>query len=79
MFVVYVTMAAHFIFLKQYVVALSDLQMLNQVTKHLNRDIESRNSPAAFSFFTNFMGGEETKKQKCKKVIMKQVERNDVP
>lgn len=79
LFFVYITLAAHLIFLKQYTVALSDLQMLTQVTKHLNRDIESRNSPAAFSFFNNFMGGQEPKKQKCKRVIMKQIERNEMP
>jgi len=53
--------------------------MLTQVTKHFNRDIESRNSPGALSFFSNFMGGDQPKKERTKKVIIKQVQRNDVP
>ena len=49
------------------------------MTRHFNRDIESRNSPGALSFFSNFMGGDQPKREKTKKVIMKQVMRNDVP
>jgi hypothetical protein len=63
MMIIYIALAGHLIFLKQYTVALSDLNMLTQVTKHLNRDIESRNSPAAFSFFNNVMGGQEPKRK----------------